>query len=270
MWRSRCLRLQSAFSVCYWECKVRCPAGAPQRNLNGIGWHPEQSLYTEGSHTVWVRVGKYQYGSCLPISAAHLEDVSVHMKNDPNLQTLNKVIAVGWPSDKHEVPEEAVHYFHFRDELSEQDGIISCGNQAVIPSTLRRTMLEWIHSAHIGIEGYLRRARECLYWLSMRSAVKDYVDKCSIYHSFDSKKAKETLHSHQVPSRPWVKIGTDLFSCNDLNYLITVDYYSGFWKVDALPDTASCTVINKLKAHFACYGILDVYPSDNGPQFQSV
>lgn len=61
----------------------------------------------------------------LPISAAHLEDASVHMKNDPNLQTLSKVIAVGWPSDKNEVPEAAVHHFHFRDELSEQDGIIS-------------------------------------------------------------------------------------------------------------------------------------------------
>lgn len=103
----------------------------------------------------------------------------------------------------------------------------------------------------------------------MSSAIKDYMDKCSICHSFDSKQAKETLHSHQVPSRPWAKIGTDLFSCNDLNYLI-VHYYSGFWEVDALPDTASCTVINKLKAPFAHYGIPDVCTSDNGPQFQSV
>ena len=62
---------------------------------------------------------------------------------------------------------------------------------------------------------------------------------------------------------------TDLFSCNDLNYLITVDYYSGFWEVDALPDIASRTVINKLKAYFARYGILDVCISDNGPHFLS-
>ena len=54
--------------------------------------------------------------------------------------------------------------------------------------------------------------------MSMSSAIKDYTDKCSIYHSFDSKQAKETQHSHQVPSRPWVKIGTDLFS-----WIITLD-----------------------------------------------
>ena len=193
----------------------------------------------------------------LPISAARLEDVRVHTQNDPDLQTLSRTVAVGWPSDKREVPKAAVHYFQFRDELSE-DGI-----------TPRGEMLERIHSAHIRIEGCLRRARECLYWPSMSSAVKDYIDKCSICRSFDSKQPKETLHSHDVPNRPWARIGTDLFSCNDLNYLITVDYYSGFWEVDALPDTTSRTVINKLKAHFAHYGIPDVCISDNGPQFLS-
>ena len=137
-------------------------------------------------------------------------------KNDPDLQTLSQIISVGWPSDKREVPEAAVHYFRFRDELSEQDGVIFGGNQAVIPSTLRSEMLERIHSAHIRIEGCLRRARECLYWSSMICAVKDYIDKCSICRSFDSKQPTKTLHSHDVPNRPWAKFGTDLFSCSDV------------------------------------------------------
>ena len=129
---------------------------------------------------------------------------------------------------RREVLKAAVHYVQFRDELSELDGIIFRGNQAVIPSTLRRDMLERIHSAHIEIKGCLRRARECLHWPSISSAVNDYIDKCSICCSFESKQAKETLHSHQGAGRPWAKIKTDLFSCNDLNYLFTVDYYSGF------------------------------------------
>ena len=70
------------------------------------------------------------------------------------------------------------------------------------------------------------------------------------------------LHFHQVPSRLWVKIGTDLFSCNHLDYPITVDYYSRFWEVDALPHTTSHTVINNLKTNFVQYGILDVCISD--------
>ena len=112
----------------------------------------------------------------LPISAAPLGDVRVHAKDDPDLQTLCKIIAVAWPSDKREVLRAAVHYFQFRDELSELDGIIFRGNQAAIPSTVRRDMLERIHSAHIEIDGCLRRAREFLYWPSMSSAVNDYID----------------------------------------------------------------------------------------------
>ena len=192
------------------------------------------------------------------------------MTNDPDLQTLSKVIAVSWPSDKHEVPEAAVHYFHFRDEASEQDGIISRVIQAVIPSNLGRAMLEWIHLAHIGIEGCLRRARECLYWPSMSSAIKDYMDKCSICHSFDSKQANAKKRCILIKCQvDRGQKGTDLFSWNDLNYLITKDYYSGFLEVDALPGTASRTVTNKLKADFACYDIPDVCISDNGPQFSS-
>ena len=78
----------------------------------------------------------------LPISATRVEDVHVLTKNDPDLQTLSPIIAVGWPSEKCKVPKAAVYYFQFRDQLSEQDGIIFHGNQAVIPSTLGHEMLE--------------------------------------------------------------------------------------------------------------------------------
>ena len=205
----------------------------------------------------------------LPISAARLEDIRAHTKVDPDLQTLLKVIATGWPQTKQEIPAAAAPYFHFRDELSEQDGVIFRGNRAVVPTALRHDMLERIHSAHIGIEGCLRRSRECLYWPGMGGAVKEYIEKCSICRSFDSRQGKETLHSHEVPNRAWAKIGTDLFSCNDRDYLVTVDYYSGFWEVDALNDTKAQTVIHKLKAHFARYGIPDICMSDDGPQFFS-
>ena len=51
--------------------------------------------------------------------------------------------------------------------------------------------------------------------------------------------------------------------------MITVDYLTNFWEVDRLENTKSKTVIRKLKAHFARYGIPDVVFSDNGPQYTS-
>ena len=72
---------------------------------------------------------------------------------------------------------------------------------------------------------------------------------------------------HEVPSRPWEKVATDIFEFKNKSFLITVDYYSNFWAVDKLPDTKARTVILKLKNHFTRYGCPDKVVSDNGPQF---
>ena len=75
--------------------------------------------------------------------------------------------------------------------------------------------------------------------------------------------------SHEVPSRPWERVGADIFTLHDKDYLVTIDYYSNYWEVDRLPDTKASTAILKLKSHFARYGIPDQVVSDNGPQFTS-
>ena len=72
---------------------------------------------------------------------------------------------------------------------------------------------------------------------------------------------------HELPSRPWEKVGTHLFSLDGRDYLITVDYLSNFWEVDRLRDTKSSTVIHKLKAHFARNGRPNYVVSDGGPQY---
>ena len=73
--------------------------------------------------------------------------------------------------------------------------------------------------------------------------------------------------SHETPARPWEQIGVDLFTFDNKEFLVTVDYYSNFWEVDRLPNTRASTVILKLKSHFARYGCPDKVISDNGPQF---
>ena len=60
-----------------------------------------------------------------------------------------------------------------------------------------------------------------------------------------------------------------MFTLNERNYLITVDYYSNYWEIDRLDDTTARPIINKTKAHFGRHGIPDIYVSDNGPQYSS-
>ncbi len=96
--------------------------------------------------------------------------------------------------------------------------------------------------------------------------VKDFIQKCNICRSIESKQHKETLHTHEVPNRPWSRIGADLCAQGEKKYLITVDY---FWEIDYLEVNTAIKVFRKLKANFACHGIPDVLIPDNGPQFTS-
>ena len=59
--------------------------------------------------------------------------------------------------------------------------------------------------------------------------------------------------SHEVPQRPWEKIAVDLLTQGQKDYLVTVDYYSGFGELDRLRTADSGAVVWKLKSHFARY-----------------
>lgn len=59
-----------------------------------------------------------------------------------------------------------------------------------------------------------------------------------------------------------------MFTWNNTNYLVTVDYYSRYFELDKLQSTTASAVIHKLKAAFARHGIPETVVSDNGPQYK--
>lgn len=207
----------------------------------------------------------------LPISSSSLKEIQSSSEADETLQTLMDVIMSGWPDTKDTLPLEVGPYFHVRDELSVQNGMVFRGSRCVIPQSLRLRMLQKLHSSHIGVEGCLRRARECVYWPRMNQEVSGMIAKCETCRTFEIAQQKETFVPHDIPKRPWSVVGTDLFTSpvGDEQYLITVNYYSNFWEVDRLEDSSSKTVIRKLKQNFARHGIPDKLISDNGPQYTS-
>ena len=71
---------------------------------------------------------------------------------------------------------------------------------------------------------------------------------------------------HCIPDRPWQVVATDLFTWNNEDYIVTVDYYSRYFELDKLQGTTSAAVIHKLKA--ARHGIVETVISDNGPCYK--
>jgi len=70
--------------------------------------------------------------------------------------------------------------------------------------------------------------------------------------------------SHEIPELPWLKIGANMFELYEYSNLVMVDYLSKYPEVLHLPPSAH-TVIRKMKAIFARYGIPKELVSDHVP-----
>ena len=171
----------------------------------------------------------------LPITAERLADLWEKTEQDESLQKLKHVIKVGWPDKKEEVPTEIRNYFHFKEELTIQDGILFKGNRVIVPVALRPLMVKKVHSSHIGIEGCLRKARDVLFWPGMSAEIKDSIGKCDTCNSYQNNQPKEPLIPHDPPKRPWSHVAVDLFTFNNKEWLIIVDYWSDYFELNPLP-----------------------------------
>ena len=141
---------------------------------------------------------------------------------------LQSIILDGWPEKRNEVPVEIRKYWAFRDEMAVADGLVTKGDCVIIPKTLRRDILEKLHAAHQGIEKTRLRARTCVYWSGINGDIEEMINKCGICQEVQHAQRSEPLLQHEVPTRPWQNVGTDLFAIGNRNYLIVTDYYSKF------------------------------------------
>ena len=72
-----------------------------------------------------------------------------------------------------------------------------------------------------------------------------------------------------LPTRPWEKLGTDIFEFKGNKYLMTVDYYSRFPVIRLLSDITADTICNHFTSVLAEYGLPSVIIADFGTQFIS-
>ncbi len=72
-----------------------------------------------------------------------------------------------------------------------------------------------------------------------------------------------------LPTYPWQKVGSDLFTLKGETHLLLVDYFSRYPEVIRLTTTTSQAIVTALKSIFSRHGIPETVLSDNGPQYSS-
>ena len=127
-------------------------------------------------------------------------------------------------------------YFDVSDPLTTCDGIILKGERVVIPRSMRHLVKERLHSAPLGYDSMMRRARGLVFLPSMSREIKQLADSCEICLEAKPRNQKETLIQHVPSDEPWEKIGVDLFTIANRDYLVTVDYFSNFWEISSFAD----------------------------------
>lgn len=205
----------------------------------------------------------------LPVSDKKLSEIKAATASDPDLILLRQTVHAGWPKNRKKCPATLLDFWNFRDEISHYDGIIFKGDKIIVPAALRSSMLERIHTGHMGIERSKQRARDALFWPGMGKEIANTVESCSICQERHTSNPKEPLISHQIPERPWQVVASDLFTWQGKDYLIVVDYYSRYSELERLFSTKAGSVITKLKTIFARHGIPEKFVSDNGPHYSS-
>ena len=153
--------------------------------------------------------------SHLAISEPQLKEIQQATSEDETLKDAMKIIIEGWPAKKDGLHARVHPYFHIRDELATQDGIVFKGHRAVIPEHLRKKIGEKLHVAHTGVQSCLRRARGVVYWPGMHKDLTDYIAKCDTCNTFQNNQQKEPLISREIPARPWQFIAADIFTADE-------------------------------------------------------
>ena len=205
-----------------------------------------------------------------PISNSTIRKIEAASVEDEESSNLRRVIRQGWPSTKEKCYDVISPFWKYRSELVADDKLITRGSAVFIPRRLRGEMLKLAHASHYSFLTSWKRARDCIFWPSLKSELRDWCESCAPCQTYMPRQQREPLMITQSATYPFQIIHQDLFSIGNKNYLVTVDDFSDFFEIDELGrDTTSEKLIRATQRHFSRYGIPMELHSDNGTQLTS-
>ncbi|XP_062704251.1 uncharacterized protein K02A2.6-like [Aedes albopictus] len=159
-------------------------------------------------------------------------------------------------------------YSRIIDELSLESGIIMRGHRVVVPSALRKKVLNQMHSSHLGIVKTKSIARANVWWPNIDYDIECTVKSCSSCVLHNQSPPKAQLIPWEPPTAAWSRVHVDFAGpVNGWSFLIIIDAFSKWAEVFPTKHCTSDFVLEKLMECIARFGLFDEIVSDNGTQF---
>ena len=169
--------------------------------------------------------------SLVQFTPSRLEELREETGRDDTMYHLKKVILHGWPGRRCEAHPAIRPFWSVRDSLVIDDGLVIKGTAVVIPDRPQQWYLERLHEGHQGRVKMELRARDAIYWPTLKKDVEARVAACLPCQTSRPAASASTIEperQHSVPAVAWTEVSTDLFFCNGKNYILVVDHFSKY------------------------------------------
>ena len=203
------------------------------------------------------------------VSKTRLQELGLATQSDPTLCSLAKTIHEGWPQAKKDCPEQLLDFWSFRQEISEEDGLLYKNQRLIMPHSERLETLKVLHLGHYAVDKMQLRALETVYCPRINKDILKHYQSCKTCIRYLKSQRNEPLQSHPTPEVPQHTVATDLFKTKNSKYLLIVDYYSRFPVLHQQSSTTSRVLVQEMKADFAKLGVPNITVSDGGLQYTS-
>ncbi|CAH2105722.1 unnamed protein product [Euphydryas editha] len=197
--------------------------------------------------------------------AVSMTEIRIHSKEDMEILKVKKGIY------NNEWDDSIKGYKIFENELCFFDNVLLRGNRLVIPSRLRKNVLDAAHEGHPGIVAMKGRLRCKVWWPRIDKDVETLVKSCKGCTLVGLPIPPAPMKRRELPEAPWVDIAMDLLGpLPSGDYLlVVVDYYSRYKEVKITKNITSAVIIRLLKEIFSRLGYPSSITADNGRQFVS-
>lgn len=198
-----------------------------------------------------------------------LQRIKEETAKDYQLNALKEIVFSGWPERIQETTALTKPYWNYRDEISLEEGILLKSRRIIIPSSMKKEILQKLHEPHLGIEKTKLRARTSVFWININRDIEEITKTCHVCQSHQPTQQKEPLIQSEIPPCPWHTIGTDIFYLKGEEYLLISDYFSKFPFVRKIPEGQSTSqkITTLTKQIISEQGIPKIIRSDNGPHY---
>ena len=114
----------------------------------------------------------------LPATDQRLEQILKLSTTDETLLLLKETILNGWRNKIQQCPLKLQPYWNYRNDITEVEGLLLYRSRIIIPSELRKDILERIHSGHLAMDKCKRRLTDSVFWPGLTNQIEQKV--CTI------------------------------------------------------------------------------------------